>query len=594
MPISALESQQRAYDFSNTYGEHKLGPIGQWLQKIGITSPTSATSRRTTSPISTTSRRTMSPTSTTSRRTTSRTTISDTRPGITTVREVVVTAPKPQSREQTGSNINKKQPARVTTTTSRVIPRTTTPKDWNREFQNELASWSQEDIKKLDELGFDFSDARNLQNSINVYLANNGNGTPLKLDNKWGNKSKAALRSILDSYTLTGKYPNTQYEQYYEPINDYWNTDTYYAKKGAKLNKFQKGGQMNEKQIKEAFIQFLAQKSGAKTQQELEKYIQSLGEEGLKQVQQEFIQLMQQQTQKAAKGAKLNYIRQLAHKCPEGEELYYFKRGGSVGCGCKKKEDGGEVTKAQKGDTITKFKNRKKTQIAEEDTIHTKNGVKDLSGKTNYPKFDPKKATKEERRRASDKDYMAGRSAKQGAKLNKNCGGSKMKLEKGDKVCPKCGKVHAAGMGCTIAKFKMHRQGGSLNGVPFMQQGKNLPTAPKAEDRYKKGRRVQLPYYKEVYTPTNRMTLTHGASIRQYVEPITPYYNDTTYVEIPEHTSFVKLSPRVASTNSIEDLNSPILDNNGWPTGYYKFKFNNSPEYETLKRRFNTAWNLAK
>jgi len=33
----------------------------------------------------------------------------------------------------------------------------------------------------------------------------------------------------------------------------------------------------------------------------------------------------------------------LKNQCPEGEELYYFKKGGkaSVGCGCKKKEDGG-------------------------------------------------------------------------------------------------------------------------------------------------------------------------------------------------------------------------------------------------------------
>jgi len=30
-------------------------------------------------------------------------------------------------------------------------------------------------------------------------------------------------------------------------------------------------------------------------------------------------------------------------------------------------------------------------------------------------------------------------------------------IKKGDKVCPKCGKVHAAGMGCTVAKFKAHR-----------------------------------------------------------------------------------------------------------------------------------------
>jgi len=36
----------------------------------------------------------------------------------------------------------------------------------------------------------------------------------------------------------------------------------------------------------------------------------------------------------------------------------------------------------------------------------------------------------------------------------------------------------------------MHRQGGSLNGIPFMQAGTpkgGLPTAPKATDRYKGG-----------------------------------------------------------------------------------------------------------
>ena len=121
---------------------------------------------------------------------------------------------------------------------------------------------------------------------------------------------------------------------------------------------------------------------------------------------------------------------------------------------------------------------------------------------------------------------------------------------------------------------------------------KGLKTAPKAEDRYAEGYNYSQPYMKVVRGKSSG--LTHGANIYQFVKELTPYYNDTTYVEIPEHTSFVNVKPRVAKTNSIEDLNSPILDKNGWPTGYYKFKFNNSPEYEILKRRFNTAWNLAK
>jgi hypothetical protein len=46
-----------------------------------------------------------------------------------------------------------------------------------------------------------------------------------------------------------------------------------------------------------------------------------------------------------------------------------------------------------------------------------------------------------------------------------------MKLQKkGGEVCPKCGKVHSAGIGCAVAKFKMHRQGGSLNGIPFIRK----------------------------------------------------------------------------------------------------------------------------
>jgi hypothetical protein len=39
--------------------------------------------------------------------------------------------------------------------------------------------------------------------------------------------------------------------------------------------------------------------------------------------------------------------------------VVYFKKGGSVGCGCQKKK-GGEIEKAQNGTkAVSKFKNRK-------------------------------------------------------------------------------------------------------------------------------------------------------------------------------------------------------------------------------------------
>ena len=82
-----------------------------------------------------------------------------------------------------------------------------------------------------------------------------------------------------------------------------------------------------------------------------------------------------------------------------------------------------------------------------------------------------KSGNKDSQKRQTKQDLMS--SEKRGGNLQKDCGGSKMKFKKGDKVCPKCGKVHAAGAGCmlsSVKKFKMHKQGGSLNGIPFIRK----------------------------------------------------------------------------------------------------------------------------
>lgn len=125
-----------------------------------------------------------------------------------------------------------------------------------------------------------------------------------------------------------------------------------------KPTKKQQGGQlnMNEQELQQAFIQFLAQKTGAKTQQELEAAIQQLGEEGLKQAYAEFMQLIQQQQVRAAKfGAKINYIKKLRGQCPDGYELQYYKSGGQLCKKCMKKQviqEGGNVPQ----DPIDQFK----------------------------------------------------------------------------------------------------------------------------------------------------------------------------------------------------------------------------------------------
>jgi len=56
----------------------------------------------------------------------------------------------------------------------------------------------------------------------------------------------------------------------------------------------------------------------------------------------QFMQEMQQ-TQVAKKGAKLQYIKSLKHQCPEGEHLEYFAKGGQIGCNCVKNAQGGTV-----------------------------------------------------------------------------------------------------------------------------------------------------------------------------------------------------------------------------------------------------------
>lgn len=136
--------------------------------------------------------------------------------------------------------------------------------------------------------------------------------------------------------------------------------------------------------------------------------------------------------QKAALGAKLNYLRTLNKQCPEGEELAYFAKGGCMKCmkkveqaKCGKKMSKGGVSKAVNGikaELAQKGTKTKTPDVAPTDTIHTSSKDKgykpgtplaltkkaEKAGYTPYPK-QGRGLHQNTRQRAHIKDAEAGR-----------------------------------------------------------------------------------------------------------------------------------------------------------------------------------------
>lgn len=119
---------------------------------------------------------------------------------------------------------------------------------------------------------------------------------------------------------------------------------------------------MNEQELQQAFIQWLAQKLGVQDESQLKQAVQEMGQEGLQQAYQQFMQEMQQQqAQKAKFGAKLNYIKGLNGQCPEGTEMQYFKEGGTICKKCVAKQKNG----GKEQDSVEQFKCGRKMKKAQ-------------------------------------------------------------------------------------------------------------------------------------------------------------------------------------------------------------------------------------
>lgn len=207
----------------------------------------------------------------------------------------------------------------------------------------------------------------------------------------------------------------------------------------------------NKEEIKE-FQNYLIQEAQANNK-DPEKYVQELGEEGLKEAYKRFQTYKQKKAKKAAHGAKLDYIKRLKDQCAEDEELVYFKRGGAIGCGCvKKKQEGGGITKKALS-AIDNFKariNQKRKEVEAQrpdknGEYTTKDGIRVITRKGTNERQRTLDANKTKEETTPPKINKGVGKNEKGSKLKKNCGGAQIKI-------------------------KSHKQGGSLNGIPFIKR----------------------------------------------------------------------------------------------------------------------------
>lgn len=362
------------------------------------------------------------------------------------------------------------------------------------------------------------------------------------------------------------------------------------------IKKFQQGGKQQDAIMQ--FVQGLAQTLQADPQQviqvaqqnpdALKSAVQVFQQtQDMNQAAQAFQQALQQKTQAARHGAKLNYLKSLKHQCAEDEEVVYYKKGGSVGCGCKKKmEDGGKTPK-KKNNTIDNFKNRKPDQATKDSIAVNNYGAEDIEA-TRPGTYKKNKQGKVQ--------WTPDRTKEPYNKENKIAS-----IRKNKPITP----VVSKNCGGAVKKFKKHYNGGS---IPFMQKGTpkgGLPTAPKTEDRYAGGKRItksgtefgdsisirgveaQSPWYKYPAQIVER--IRHSK--------IDPMFNDTTYAERPSFIKPINGVIRAAGNDyhfGKKQRYSLPLFGGFFNANYDKSTPQEQQEYDTLKRRFNTAWNLAK
>lgn len=334
------------------------------------------------------------------------------------------------------------------------------------------------------------------------------------------------------------------------------------------INKFQQGGKQQDAIMQ--FVQGLAQVLQVKPEQviqvaqqnpkALESAVQVYQQtQDMNQAAQAFTQFVQ----KAKQGAKLQYLKSLKHQCAEDEELYYYKKGGSVGCGCKKKEDGGEMKPKKDcgGGAVAKFK--KMRQGGQSKVVNGSTKQLTIQGTAKAQEEFKKKQQEKERQKKIDeqslKDYESGIHGNSDNPPDSKAMSQKyIKEQESKKVSSGIGYHTIMADKCgskVVKKFKKHRKGGSLNGIPFMQQGTPKGGVQYKPDWYKSIQATQGVFdnntgnYYEMKTKRSLNGDIFNRKIRTFYSQ-SPLVSDTTYEYFP-----VKGQSEIESTTSLYDHN---------------------------------------
>ena len=132
------------------------------------------------------------------------------------------------------------------------------------------------------------------------------------------------------------------------------------------ITKFQQGGQAANQKALMQFVQGIAQvlkvdpkqivQIAQQKPESLNAAVQVFQQtQDIQQAAQAFAQVVQGAAQKAAKGAKLQYLNSLKNKCKEGEELVYMEAGGRICSACQKRKNLNSLGESQKN-PVQEFK----------------------------------------------------------------------------------------------------------------------------------------------------------------------------------------------------------------------------------------------
>ena len=167
-------------------------------------------------------------------------------------------------------------------------------------------------------------------------------------------------------------YPNDEYKDYYVSAARQAVKNAQPRSTGEKIKyglkrlfSFQQGGAAPQQNIQQQVKQLV--QAAAQGNKEASAQIQQIVN-AAKQGNQQAIQILEliqqeiQALQMARKGAKLNYLKSLKGDCPEGEEVVYFQKGGTICKKCEKKKQETLKKTNSSSDVIEEFKKGRKTK----------------------------------------------------------------------------------------------------------------------------------------------------------------------------------------------------------------------------------------